>query len=186
MSRESKVWFKLRGLLILPLYLFAIFCDWGDVERPWVIFPLGGVLFAFGLFLRIWAQVHLHYRLRIHKVLTTTGPYVYVRNPIYIANTIILVAISVLSGLLWFAPIMFFGCAVTYSLVVRYEEAHLTEKYGDPYVKFLSRVPRWLPRFDRTAKSPNQDFRRFIYPSVRAEMYIFLMLVPLIAKELLY
>ncbi len=30
--------------------------------------------------------MHLHYRLKTHKIITLTGPYRYVRNPIYSAT----------------------------------------------------------------------------------------------------
>ena len=36
--------------------------------------------------------------------------------------------------------------AVHYSLVVRWEEAHLSRQLGGPYDDYLARVPRWIPR----------------------------------------
>ncbi|MGI6398332.1 MAG: methyltransferase family protein [Desulfomonilia bacterium] len=89
--------------------------------------------------------MHLHYRLKVHKTLTLTGPYLYVRNPIYIGNTLILAGITVLAGLLWFVPVMVIACGFTYHMTVLYEEGHLTRKYGQGYVEFLERIPRWLP-----------------------------------------
>ena len=72
----------------------------------------------------------LHYRLKMRKVLTSTGPYAWVRNPIYIANTSMLVGLTCTSEHFWFVPIMLLWCAVVYHYVVRREESHLRDKYG--------------------------------------------------------
>ncbi|MGC9325718.1 MAG: methyltransferase family protein [Desulfomonilia bacterium] len=184
MGEPRKIWYKLRGALIVPFYLFAIFWDRGDVQIPWIIYPLGAVLFALGLFLRVWAQVHLHYRLKEHKKLTLTGPYVYVRNPIYIGNTAILVGITVLAGLLWFVPVMIIACAFTYHMTVLYEEDHLKRKYGQGYVEFLEKIPRWLPRFSGVTAAPSDSLGTYLLQSIRAELHILLLLIPLILKEI--
>lgn len=186
MSEPGVIWFRLRGALIVPFYLFSIFWDGGDVSDPRLIYPLGAVLFALGLYLRIWSQMHLHYRLKTHKVLTLTGPYVYVRNPIYIGNTFILAGITVLAGLLWFVPIMILGCAFTYHMTVLYEESHLKEKYGQGYLEFMDRIPRWMPSFKNIGDNQGADMKEFLLPSILAELHILLLLVPLILKEMWY
>jgi len=107
---------------------------------------LGLFIFISGLFLRIWAQQHLHYRLKIHKRLTVTGPYSLVRNPMYIGNILICSGLTIISELLWILPITLFYNFGLYSLVIRYEEVHLIEKYGESYRKYKEKVPRWLPK----------------------------------------
>ena len=179
MSEPKKIWYRLRGALIVPFYLFALLFNNGEINNPWVIYPLGKVLFMLGLGLRIWAQMHLHYRLKVHKTLTLTGPYLYVRNPIYIGNTLILAGITVLAGLLWFVPVMVIACGFTYHMTVLYEEGHLTRKYGQGYVEFLERIPRWLPRLRPAQDAPAAKVRSYFLPSVVAELHILLLLIPL-------
>lgn len=185
MSEQLKIWYRLRGALIVPCCIFIMFCSFGEVEDMHLIIPIGGALFAFGLFLRIWAQIHLHYRLKEHKKLTLTGPYVYVRNPIYIGNTFILAGITVLSELVWFVPFMIVTCAFTYHMTVLYEESHLAMKYGQGYKDFLRNVPRWIPRFRDTEIEGSGSFRKFILPSILAELHILLLLAMPVSKELL-
>lgn len=174
--------YKVRGLLMLPPTLFSVFVFYRETEWNAVVWPVGLAVFFLGVALRIWAQVHLHYRLKTRKVLTTTGPYFLVRNPIYIANTTMLLGLTIVSELLWFLPIMLLWCAGVYHFVVRREELHLTEKYGAPYLEFLASVPRWLPGFRRDTRDA-PSLRRFVLPSIVAELHCLLWLLPYFAKE---
>lgn len=184
MKEPGWIWYKLRGALIVPVYLFAMVFTWYEHES-WVLYPLGGALFTAGWILRVWSQMHLHYRLKVHKVLTRTGPYAYVRNPIYIGNTLILIGVTVLAEMLWLTPVMLACCALTYTLVVRYEESHLTGKYGEPYVEYLQAVPRWMPRTKNVHPVASiKNLGEFLMPSIRAEVHMFLLLIPVVIKEL--
>jgi protein-S-isoprenylcysteine O-methyltransferase Ste14 len=178
--------FKLRGVVMAPPIIFAVLCTWSETDNPLLNFSVGGAFFIAGWFLRIWSQMHLHYRLKIHKVLTETGPYVYVRNPIYIGNTLMLVGAVIMSGLLWFAPVMLVYCAIVYSLVVRFEELHLLDKYGDSYADFISKIPRWMPKFHGSAAPAIIDVRQFLVSSILAEAPSLLLLLPFIVKEWLF
>ncbi len=181
---QGRIWYKLRGALIAPAYLFTFFCTWRETEH-WAIFIIGTAVFTAGFLLRVWSQIHLHYRLKVHKTLTTTGPYAIVRNPIYIGNTLILVGTTLLAELAWFAPIMLLTCMITYSLVARYEERHLGEKYGTPYHEYLARVPRWAPFLVTGKYQASRDHMRFVLPSILAELHIMLLLLLPLAKELI-
>jgi protein-S-isoprenylcysteine O-methyltransferase Ste14 len=174
--------YRIRGILMAPPFLFFTFVFLGETERDWVIWPVGLAIFGVGVLIRVWAQVHLHYRLRVHKTLTTTGPYAYIRNPIYVANTTMLLGLTVLSELLWFLPAMLLWCMAVYALVVRREEAHLLGKYGKPYAEYLQNVPRWLPRVSERHDTRVQG-GSFLWPSVVAELHCFLWLIPLVAKD---
>lgn len=176
--------FKLRGYLMIPPVVFIALCSWGEIENDWLVFGLGGITFALGLALRIWAQMHIHYRLKTKKILTTTGPYAYVRNPLYIANTIILAAICLFSELFWFVPIQILYCAIVYSFVVRFEEDHLTQKYGSAYLDYAKQVPRWLPKL-RSLNVEKTNANRYFIRSIAAEVYNLLLLAPFLIKEIL-
>ena len=76
MSDSGRIWYKLRGALIAPVYVIAM-VYFGYEQENWLIYPLGGALFTAGWIMRVWSQMHLHYRLKVHKVLTKTGPFDY-------------------------------------------------------------------------------------------------------------
>ena len=174
--------YRFRGYLVAPPMIFALLCRYGETERSFV-WPLGISLFLMGVALRLWAQEHLHYRIKVHKTLTATGPYSFVRNPIYIGNILICLSAIVISELLWFVPITFFYCLAIYSLVVRYEESHLLDKYGESYRKYMKEFPRWLPKGIRLKNLGliNEYFQQ----SIVSEIQCVFLLLPYLLKKLM-
>jgi len=185
MREKYKIWFRLRGILVAPIYILALFCTFSETET-WEVKVLGLMIFFVGLFMRVWSQMNLHYRLKAPRKLTITGPYVYVRNPIYIGNIMILAGTTLISELVWLTPIMIIACVIAYSLVIRYEESHLIDKYGQPYIEYLKNVPRWIPTSLRNSTFHKDNQWNFFLPSIRAEAHILLLLILPIIKELYY
>ena len=178
-------WFyKKRGILVSPPLLFTLFCFFNEIENDYLIWPIGIVTFLLGVFIRMWAQEHIHYRLNLKGHLTTTGPYAFLRNPIYVGNTLICVSATILSEILWLVPVTIIWCGIVYSFVVRYEEQHLLELYGEQYYKYMSTVPRWIPRF---LNFENLNFFKNDYfrASLAAEIHCLLILLPFIFKEII-
>jgi protein-S-isoprenylcysteine O-methyltransferase Ste14 len=76
--------------------------------------------------------------------LVTTGPFAFSRNPIYLADVLVYLAVMVLMGTIWplfFAPLVW---VVMRYAVIAHEEAHLTAKFGDVYTVYCQRVRRWI------------------------------------------
>ncbi|MEW5938021.1 MAG: isoprenylcysteine carboxylmethyltransferase family protein [Chloroflexota bacterium] len=80
------------------------------------------------------------------KELVASGPYRFVRNPMYVAGIVIL-----LGYVLWrpslsilVMPSIFFVAA--HLFVTLYEEPTLRGKFGASYEEYLRSVPRWIPR----------------------------------------
>ena len=79
------------------------------------------------------------------KHLVVTGIYRWVRNPIYLGGTLVLLGVALarqsptllLAGLL-FLPVMHFT-------VVRGEEQRLERDFGAEYLEYKHSVPRWTP-----------------------------------------
>jgi protein-S-isoprenylcysteine O-methyltransferase Ste14 len=172
-----------RGLLAsLPL-VFAAVCFWHEFEDERVIWPLAVALVCVGVALRVWSQAHIRFRLRVGRHLTTTGPYALVRNPLYIANTLICLGATVASELFWLLPITAAWCALLYTLVVRQEEQRLEQQYGQAYRDYMAAVPRWVPRA-RLGRALGRAAGH-VGRSLLTEMPCLLVLVPFVAKELL-
>ncbi|MBM3476844.1 MAG: isoprenylcysteine carboxylmethyltransferase family protein [Armatimonadetes bacterium] len=179
------VMFKQRGkLLVLPL-LAVLFVTYRETESDLLTFGLGGVVFGIGLALRVWAQMHLRFRLRTSMNLTVTGPYAYIRNPVYVGNVFMACGLCVGAELLWMAPFVFVWCALFYTFVVRYEEASLTERYGEEYVAYVERVPRWFPKLGGAESRTGASALNLLRPSLQIECLTLLYWVPVVLKEVL-
>lgn len=173
--------FKHRALLIIPPLAIALFWPRGEVNVA-CLWAVGMSIFFLGLLGRIWAQEHLHFRLKMPVTLTTTGPYAIVRNPIYIFNTLICAGLTVLSGNVWLVIATIVWCAILYHLVVLEEEEHIRQ-YGEAKEEYFEQVSRWLPSYRNT---PLAFTNEFLKPSIAAETHNFLFLLPFLVKELLY
>jgi hypothetical protein len=68
------------------------------------------------------------------------------RNPLYVGNFFAWLGATVASGVLWFLPVAAVLFAVEYTFIVRYEEGVLESIFGDEYLAYKRRTPRWFPR----------------------------------------
>lgn len=170
-----------RGVLISPPLVFCVFYFSYETEIDGLIWPLGASVFLLGFVFRVWAQQHLRHHLKVPRHLVTTGPYLLVRNPLYIGNILMCLGITIVSELLWLVPIALLWCLGVYSLAVRYEEGRLLGRYGQSYRRYMLEVPRWFPRTLRFRNMVliNEYFRT----SIVAELHCLFILLPYIFKE---
>jgi len=81
--------------------------------------------------------------------LVRSGPYRWVRNPMYIGVFSVLIGEAILfHSLSLFEYVLLVGIVV-HLFVVFYEEPHLARQFGESYETYLRTVPRWLPRYPR-------------------------------------
>ncbi len=145
MAQIGKHLFPYRGIIWgfvgLGVYLFS--------HPSPSLFRLGILCIGLGEVLRLWASGYIKtYRGPMEEVgeLVTSGPYAYVRNPLYLANGLIGLGIAFLSGVLW-TLVLFGGIfVVLYGPIVQAEEAFLEEKFGEAYREYARCVSRFFPR----------------------------------------
>lgn len=80
--------------------------------------------------------------------LVTSGPYRYTRNPQYVGNLGVMLgqALTFNSlGMLLYAIVTWFLAEL---FLVKWEEPHLTRQFGEAYVDYKRKVPRWVGRRD--------------------------------------
>lgn len=94
-----------------------------------------------GLALRAWAAGHLEK----NTTLTESGPYAWVRNPLYI-GTLTAAAGFVVAARRWELGVLFGAVfLLIYLPVVELEEQHLAVLFPD-FAGYASRVPKLIPR----------------------------------------
>ncbi len=144
LARDERVgrWlFERRGWLPVPLLAAML----AFPPRAWA--P-GLLILATGEALRLLAVGHigLPSRTRADDVgdLVRSGPYGWVRNPLYLGN---LLLFGGLGTVLWPSAVVAVPILVVYyQLIVRWEERNLAARLGEPYRRYLVEVPRWWPR----------------------------------------
>lgn len=78
--------------------------------------------------------------------LVRSGPYRWVRNPMYIGVFSVLLGEVILFHSLNLLVYMLLAGIVVHLFVVFYEEPTLRRQFGESYEAYLRTVPRWLPR----------------------------------------
>jgi hypothetical protein len=74
-------------------------------------------------------------------------------------------------------------CYLINDQISRYEEAHLSEKYGDPYRKYLQQVPRWIPK--QIGFRHLDLINGYLWRVLVVEFPCVLMLLPFAVKEII-
>lgn len=118
--------------------------------------PLGLLLSSAGVALVLWCGWHFAMRGRgtpapydAPRELVATGPYWWVRNPMYVATLLVIVGQAVAYGSLVIFVYAALVWLVFHAFVVLYEEPTLGKRFGGTYAEYRRRVPRWIPRRPR-------------------------------------
>lgn len=106
--------------------------------------------------------------------LVISGPYAFLRNPLYAGNILMYVGIGIMSFALFpflqITALLFF--LFQYYLIVKEEEEFLMKKFGSDYNDYLKNVPSIFPRFtkyvNKNIAQPSADFRKGLKSETRS------------------
>ncbi|MHB1769876.1 MAG: methyltransferase family protein [Minisyncoccota bacterium] len=76
--------------------------------------------------------------------IVSTGPYRFIRNPIYLSMTLLTVGIALWINTLWILLMLVPVFLIVQFGVVAREETYLARKFGEEYLRYTSNVRRWL------------------------------------------
>ena len=105
---------------------------------------------AAGLLLAAWALITLRRAGTTVRpdagatVLVTSGPFGRCRNPIYLADVMILLGLAQLTYNVWFAAAAPVFAALVTWLAILPEERHLEERFGEEWRVYRERSRRWI------------------------------------------
>ena len=152
----GRVWLLIPLRLLLVVFIVSCFIEplwmhWAHMGLPEAARWAGIGVAAIGGVLMWWMFHHLGLNVtpvaypRADATLVTTGPYRYIRHPLYLFATFCLLGIGMAidSGAFIVFPL---GACVIMAIRVPREEALLVEKFGDAYREYRSRTGRFLPR----------------------------------------
>jgi protein-S-isoprenylcysteine O-methyltransferase Ste14 len=136
------------ALSVILGYLFPL---------PWIGSPLSDILFAVGWVAAAGAvlidisAMRTMQRARTtimpnrgSEHLVTGGPFSFTRNPIYLANTMIMIGVGLISGIAWFLILALIAAFATQKLAIEREERHLEARFGKKFRDYAKRVRRWI------------------------------------------
>jgi protein-S-isoprenylcysteine O-methyltransferase Ste14 len=146
---SRKVRLRAVWLLIVPFFWFA---------RPSPLLLAVGIgLAALGLSIRASAAGFIHK----DRELTTTGPYAFTRNPLYLGSFFLGIGITLGGGNPIFVALFVVFFAAVYTRTIRHETRQLQAAFGDEYAEYARHVPVFVPRltpYRRPASAPSSGF----------------------------
>jgi protein-S-isoprenylcysteine O-methyltransferase Ste14 len=140
--------FRHRTAIPIPIALVLILVP--AYGSSTLLLWLGILIAAAGELLRLSAVRHIGTvsRTRTDRLgpLVASGPFRWVRNPLYIGNIALWIGLALVAQLPWLVAPIALTLAAEYHAIVRWEEQLLASRLGQPYTDYMKTVPRWIPR----------------------------------------
>lgn len=158
-SKIGDFFFKIRSFTPIPFILALLYF----AKPAWYTTVIGGPFIVAGELLRIWAVGYAGASTRARTLgaardLVTTGPYSYVRNPLYLGNFLLSFGICLVANVYWLVAILIVGYFFQYLPIIALEEAYLLESCGSVYQVYRGQVPRFVPQFRPYLDPSDHDF----------------------------
>jgi protein-S-isoprenylcysteine O-methyltransferase Ste14 len=148
-------WSRIARRIRVPLgFAFAALYIWR--ARPtWISLASGSLIALIGVAIRAAASGHISK----NSELTTSGPYAYTRNPLYLGSMVIALGFAV-AGLSWLVVVALVLLFVAiYIPVILAEEAFLRSRFPE-FDQYARQVPRLLPCFSKHPTSEGSFSRQ--------------------------
>jgi protein-S-isoprenylcysteine O-methyltransferase Ste14 len=175
-------WSRVARRIRVPLgFIFAVV--YLALARPTPTSLITGTLVILpGLLLRALASGHV----QKDKRLTTSGPYAYTRNPLYLGSLLMAAGFAIAARSWWIPALMFLMFAAIYVPVIAGEERYLLHTFPG-YEDYASHVPRLFPRLTSYGSQPGaySSARYWKHREYQAAIGCALVLAILVIKLLL-
>ena len=140
----SRQWFAVIFVLLVSLL--------GEPQST--LLYIGTGIAVVGMVIRMWAAGYV----MKNKELATTGPYAYVRHPLYVGNILLLLAFSMASSLWWSFVLMGFLLWFYYPPTISYEDNKLKTLFGEEWEKWSENIHALIPTFGHNAGSAKSEW----------------------------
>jgi protein-S-isoprenylcysteine O-methyltransferase Ste14 len=141
---------RLTGVSAVGVVLIAaVFRDGGTAVHSVILAAIGAVLFACGIALAIWARLHIGRNWgmpmtqRAEPELVTSGPYRFVRHPIYSGLLVAMLGTALVNNLIGLVVVAVLVAYFYYCGIV--EERNLAATFPKAYPQYRSRTKMLIP-----------------------------------------
>lgn len=131
---------------------------------------IGGIIVFLGEGFRVWASGHL---VRNEEV-TTSGPYAYLRDPLYLGRILLLVGFCIMAwGYNWIILLLGLGVFFFNYMPRKYrkEMARLESIFGEEYKAYASQTRSLVPRLRPYPKSRKRPWKFDLFWKVNREQF---------------
>ena len=129
--------FKPRFAVVYPFGIFVLF--YATLDHSSLRQGIGFILA--GLLIRLWSN---GYAIKNDK-LTTSGPYAFVRNPLYLGTFLIALGFVLALHMSWMGLLFLAAMALMYYKTINDEQSMLSKKFGKVYQDYCAKVPALMP-----------------------------------------
>jgi protein-S-isoprenylcysteine O-methyltransferase Ste14 len=156
-TRTGWSWQRIARRIRVPLgFAFALIYLW-RAKPTWLSLSMGALVAALGLLIRAIASGHVDK----NEDLAMTGPYAYVRNPLYLGSIVIAAGFAVASRDALIAILLLLAFVLIYVPTIRSEEQYLRNRFVE-FDAYAQSVPRLFPRTVHLS-GMSADFSRALY-----------------------
>src|SRR5215216_3160376 len=125
-------------------------------QPTWASWRYGLLVAAAGEAIRVWAAGHLEKS----REVTRSGPYRWMRHPLYVGSSVMAAGIVLASHSIALAIVAGLYMVATITAAVRTEEAYLRRRFGDTYDRYSrSEAEPMLRRFSVSRVLRNREYR---------------------------
>ena len=123
----------------------------GRLPAPQILYPIGVVLFIFGLIVRWTAIIYLGRFFTVNVAiaqdhqLITTGPYRFVRHPSYTGNLFLFVGFGLCMLNIFSMAVVLLPIPAAFLWRMHVEEKALLQAFGDRYQTYTATTRRLIP-----------------------------------------
>ena len=144
----------------------------------------GATLLFVGESIRMWAVSYAGGVTRTRNVgapqLCTSGPYAFVRNPLYVGNMMMYLGVVFIAGaaniyLMAATTVGFF--LIQYSLIISLEEETLKGLFGNSYEAYKENVPAIYPRLTRWENNDKRKPQTLLKTIKKVSGFSFLVII---------
>ncbi len=141
----------------IGIILVSIFCF---ETSPDSIFPYASYIAISLIFLGLATRMFASGFVLKNKELSTTGPYAFMRHPLYTGNIMILIGLCLINGFLWSFISAFIFFWFYYPTAIEYEDRKLKSLFPDTWEEWASITPALMPKMDLKSTTNRNIFSK--------------------------